>query len=194
MTAMLRLDPTRALVRGVRAGVLTVPAVGMAASAHASAGSCTSLVGLGLAAGVSWPAAVALLGRRRSVLSLLAWLTLVQAVTHVILEQLCPDVMSGQMGLLDHLLMGLTPTMLLMHGGSVLLTALVLARADAGLWTARALIRAGARMIRTIRLPKAPAVVVPRTRLLPVEPKPLIDLWKAPHPVRRGPPALLHAR
>jgi hypothetical protein len=50
--------------------------------------------------------------------------------------------MPGSMGLIDHLMVGATPAMF--ATGSVLFTAALFGRADAGLWTAQALVRAGA--------------------------------------------------
>lgn len=135
---------------------------------------------------------MALLGRQRCLAPLVLWLGLVQAITHVLLEQLCADVMGGHTDVLQHLTAGLTPGMLALHGGSVLLTAVVLGRADAGLWVARALIRTGAWLLRIVSgLPRYVVVITSRPAPpLPVAPV-LMDLWKAPHPVRRGPPALL---
>jgi hypothetical protein len=194
VTPGLRLDPARGLVRGVRAGVLTVPAVGSAALAHSSAGGCASVVGIVVAAGVCWPMAVALLGRRASLFALVGWLVLAQGFTHLLLEWLCPDVVSGHLGLVEHLTTSTTPTMLTMHVVAVVLTAAVLGRADTALWTAKTLRRLASWAVNLIRAlpsrtlpvlvgpPACPPVAVPWT---------LRDLWKAPHPVRRGPPALL---
>jgi hypothetical protein len=185
-------DPTRGLVRGVRAGVLSAVAVGLAAVAHAAGGDCISWVGVGLAAGLSWPAAVVALGRRRSVASLAVWLLLVQVLTHVVLDGFCASVLSGQTAFATHLQASLTPSLIALHAGSAVVTALVLGRADAGLWAARALTRAGARTVRLVRsLPPLAQVVIARPKpALPAAPV-LRDQWKAPRHARRGPPALL---
>ncbi|MCW2586062.1 MAG: hypothetical protein JWN55_1578 [Frankiales bacterium] len=193
MSAALRLDPGQGLVRGVRAAVLTAPTVGAAVLAHALGGGCLSFLAVFTAAGVCWPAAVALLGVRRRLPLLLLWIVLAQAVTHLLLERLCADVVSGQASLSQHLLTGLTGPMAVTHAGAVLVTGLLLGRADAGLWAADALLRAGARALRDTQDLPLPALPEPVRSSAPTvadarRPRPV---WKAAPPVRRGPPALL---
>jgi hypothetical protein len=181
----------RGAVRGVRAGILASAAVLGAVSAHSLVDGCVNVVGALLALGYAWPAAVAVLGARRRVPALLLWLTGVQVVTHVLLDWTCTSVSSGQVGFAEHLVSGLQLSPLLVHGASVALSAAVLGRADAGLWLARGLVTAARSFLR----PVLPGAFVPdRTRALPVLQVELAaDVWQVPHPVRRGPPALLPA-
>jgi hypothetical protein len=193
VTDPLRLDPQQGLVRVVRAGVLTVPAVGFAAFAHASVDRCVSVVAVLLAVSVCWPAAVVLLGAQRRIPALLGWLVVAQGVTHLLLQQMCGDAGRGSSGLIEHLMMGVSPDMLAMHAGSVIFTAVLFGRADAGLWTARAVVRAGARALRRIGAPVLP-VGLPRVYCTAGastgKRRPQV-LWEAGAPQRRGPPALL---
>jgi len=189
----LHLDPQQGLVHAVRAGLLTVPAVGFATVAHASIDSCVNVVALLLAAGLCWPAAVILLRAQRRLPALIGWLVIAQGVTHLLLEQMCGDAMPGSMGLIDHLMMGVSPAMFAAHTGSVLFTAALFGRADAGLWTAQALVRAGARALRRLaacvspaRLPQRP----PSAGVATGARRPRV-LWGAGAPQRRGPPAPL---
>jgi hypothetical protein len=109
VTAPSHLDPQQGLVHGVRAGVLTVLAVGLATLAHASVDGCVSMVAFVLAAGLCWPAAVSLLKAQRRLPALVGWLVLAQGVTHLLLAQMCGDTAPGHAGLVDHLMMGLSP-------------------------------------------------------------------------------------
>ena len=179
MTA-LRLDPSTGLLRGVRAAVLTVPTVGTAAVAHAAVDGCDSLFALLVAAGLCWPAAVALLRVQRRLPALLAWVVAAQAGAHLVLAALCSD---GD----GHLRLAASPAMLAAHGLAALATAALLARADAGLWTASALVRRAARLLRW-RVP--PPVVVPTQlrRTLPVSLRLPRSSWVAAQPALRGPP------
>lgn len=185
-------DPGAGLVRGVRAAVLTVPTVGGAAIAHSFVDGCDSVFALLVAAGACWPAAVALLGARRRVAAFLCWVLLAQLATHLLLEAMCSDVTSGHAGWAQHLTAGVTPTMLVSHGCAVLLTSVLLGRADAGLWAADAIVRAGAKVLRRPLL--MPPLPVPARRTRPVL---VIDAprssWVVAQPSRRGPPVLLHA-
>jgi hypothetical protein len=192
VTALPRLDPRQGLVRGVRAAVLTVPTVGGAVAAHAMADGCGSPLAIALAVGLCWPAAVAMLGARRRVPALIAWVALAQLVTHVLLERMCQDVVTGQMTLVDHLARGTTPSMVAAHTAAVLVTAVLLGRADAGLWTADAMIRAGARALRMTSDVAAPTLpVVARPPTAPASsPRPRV-LWETAPLQRRGPPALV---
>jgi hypothetical protein len=193
VTAPLRLDPRQGLVRGMRAAVLTVPAVGVAALAHAMADGCGSIMAMLIAAGLCWPAAVALLGNRRKLPVLMLWLLAAQVVTHVLLEQMCSDGTSGQVGPVQHLTGGLTTSMVVAHVGAVLLTAAFLGRADAGLWTADALLRAGARALCATSALRVPALPQQRPASPPVATSVVCPraLWETAVPVRRGPPVLL---
>lgn len=193
MTAAQRLDPESGLVRGLRALVLTVPAVGGAVLAHGLTDGCGSLAAVLTAGGLCWPAAVVLLGARRRLPALIAFVLLAQLVTHALLERTCTDITSGQVGLLAHLRHGFTPQLVAIHLLAAAVTALLLGRADAGLWSARQLVRGGARILRLAGalppLPLPPAVV----RLVAVVSGiPLLrSTWETAQPVRRGPPAAL---
>jgi hypothetical protein len=183
----MRTRPDHGVVRGVRAAVLTLPAVGAAAAAHLLVDGCADLVGSAVALGVVWPAAVALLGRRRSVPAFLLWVVAAQAVTHILLELTCRSVTSGETPFLQHVGASPSARMLAAHGVAALLTAVALGRADAGLWTAHALLR----LVGRLRVP-ALTVVLP-LRPLPAVPAPATQLRDRLHhrlPGRRGPPAL----
>ncbi len=183
------LDPRTGLARGLRAAALTVPTVGAAVIAHSMADGCGSLVGIGVAVGVAWPGAVALLGARRGLPSFVAWVLVVQALTHVLLERLCPEVMTGQSGVLEHALNGLTPAMLLAHGVSVVATAVLIGRSDQRLWAAHRLRRAARRAVPVLAFRPVPAVPTHLTLV----PTPVERTWTpvlgAGTPLRRrGPP------
>jgi hypothetical protein len=190
VTAPLRLRPDRGLVRGVRAGVLTVPTVGGAALAHSFVDGCDSAVALALAVGLCWPAAVALLGAQRRLPALLAWVIAAQVATHVLLEQMCGDVTSGRVPLTTHLSAGVTPTMVLAHGVAVIATSVLLGRADAGLWAADALVRTAARALRLPRLSVGALPVARLTAQVADVPAPRTT-WVVAQPARRGPPVQL---
>lgn len=193
MAAGLRVDPSLGWVRGTRAAALTVPAVGAASLTHVMVDGCASWLAAGLAAALCWPAAVAVLGARRRLPALLVWVVAAQLVTHVLLERMCAEVTSGSVSLSGHLLASLTPRMLLAHAGCALLTAVLLHRADAGLWAADALLRV-ARLV----LAAFGDVVVCSPVVVGRAPRPsarvdvVMDLWRSPCPSRRGPPALSH--
>jgi len=171
------IDPRSGAVRGFRALVLTVVAVGVAGAAHTFVDGCADLGGLALALGVCWPLAVSVLGSRRRLPALLAWTVGAQVVTHAVVELTC--------GGAGHA----TPLRVLAaHAGAVLVTTVLLARADAGLWVAHALRRAVGRLLLPLLVPvpalprlRTPSFVVllPRTRRL-VSPR-----------VLRGPPSAL---
>jgi hypothetical protein len=193
MTAVLRLDPGTGLLRGTRAAVLTVPAVALAVFAHWAGGGCVTWLGVLTSLGLCWPAAVAVLAGRARVAVLVGWLLLAQVVTHTLLEWLCADAPAVHAAGMDHAMTGLAPRMLVMHAVAIAVTAVVLARADAGLFAAKALVRAAARTLRFVRaLPSLTGTVVAKPAPCPPAVPVLGDLWKGPHPkVRRGPPALL---
>lgn len=190
MTAPVRLDPEQGLVRGVRAAVLTVPAVGSAGLAHVLTDGCGSLLATLAAAGLCWPAAVALLGSRRRLPALAAWVVLAQLVAHVLLERMCTEVVTGQVSLAAHLREGLTVRLVAVHLTAAVLTGVLLGRADAGLWSARALVRAGAGALRlAAALPALPSAPGVRSIAAVVTHVPLPrDSWESARPVRRGPP------
>lgn len=180
--------PDHGAVRGVRAAVLTAPAVGAGVLGHVLADGCADLLGTLLAVGVVWPAAVAVLGRRRSPAAFLAWVVGAQAVTHLLLELTCSSVRTGQMSLVQHLVATSSGEMVTAHAVAAVLTAVALGRADAGLWAAHALRRA----VRRLRVP-TPILVVP---VLPRTAAPVVltELRDQQHhqlPGRRGPPARL---
>lgn len=173
--------------RGARGGVLAVVAVGLAVAAHAGTDGCASLAAVALALGLAWPAAVAVLGRRRRVPALLAWLMVVQVGLHVLLESRCQEVVSGRQGLLHHLSSPPSARMLLAHGFAVVVSAVLLGRADGAAWAVDVLRRAV-----LVVLPLQPALV-PRvaTHQAGGVVPPVRQMWKGPRPSRRGPPALL---
>ena len=187
MTAHLRIDPRAGLVRGLRAGALTVPTVGAAVAAHSLADGCAGPFAIATAAGLCWPAAVALLSARRSLPVLLAWVVTAQLAVHVLLERLCSDVVAGETSLGAHLAHTTSTTMVATHGVAAALTAVLLHRADSGLWVADALRRAAARL----RLPRRPVLVVPAARPVPAPaaPRALRTLHQTAPLQRRGPPA-----
>lgn len=181
MPDLHRLDPLRADVRAVRAGVLAAPAVVSAALAHGEAGGCEGALALVLATALCWCGAVAALTRRRSAAALLGWLLGAQVVTHVVVELFCGATSPAQ-----HLAHGLTSRMLLTHLVAAALAAPVLARADAGLWLTRVLLRA----VRRRRPAVVRAVVVPDRPV--ASPVPVLVSLVTSAPVgRRGPPVLL---
>lgn len=195
MTIVLRLDPRTGLMRGARGAALTVPAVALAVLAHSAGGGCVTWLGVLTSLGLCWPAAVAVLARPARALVLAGWLLLAQLVTHTVLEWLCADAAAGHQLSREHVATGLVPKMLLMHGVATLLTAVVLARADARLWAARTLLRAAARAVRLVqRCPSLTRPVVSTPAPCPPVVPVLRDRWKGPHPkTRRGPPSLLLA-
>jgi hypothetical protein len=177
MSTPVQLDPQRGLVRGVRAAVLTAPAVGIAALAHSQVDTCLDGLALALSAGLCWPAAVALLGRRRRLPALVAWLVGAQVVTHVLLAQACHEPQQW------------STSGTAAHGVAVLLTAALLHRADTDLWIARAVVRSAARLLDLT--PRATWRLTSPRRLRPVVQAAVVLL--APHRssprVLRGPPS-----
>jgi hypothetical protein len=185
-------SPAASTVRALRAAVLTVPAVGSAALAHAAVDPCTSVLGVLLSAGVCWSAAVALLGARRPRVALLGWVLGAQAVTHLMLALTCTDPSSSSGGALLHRTLP-GALMLAAHAGAAAAAALLLGRADAGLWTARALLRSGARLLRLlartlVRLPRVRATVPTLPPVPTVGSRVRGSVWRGGTPVLRGPP------
>lgn len=188
MSTPLRVDPTRGLVRGVRAAVLTVPIVAGAVLAHATADGCADLLAVVAALGLCWPAAVALLGARRSLGALVLWVAGTQVVTHVLLEWVCGEG-GGHASLAQHLLSSLDGTMIATHLIAVVVTSVLLGRADAGLWTADALLSSASRLLGLpTPLPAQVTPVVLAHLRRPDAVPPLHPLWETAPLQRRGPP------
>ena len=172
------LDPRGATARGSRALVLSLTAVAVAGTAHTLVDGCLDADGLLLSAGICWPGAVALLGRRRRMPALLAWTAAAQVVTHVVLALTCGGA---------HVAPG---TVLVAHAAAVVLTTAILSRSDATLWTSHEVRRA----LRLLLLPQLVAVPSPR------RPQPVVQDAHSVHArerdsprVLRGPPAGLLA-
>jgi hypothetical protein len=169
------IDPRRGAVRGTRAAVLSVTAVAVAGAAHTFADGCLDLLGLVLALGLCWPAAVAVLGARRRLPALLAWAVAAQVLTHVVVQLTC----------------GGSPAVpalaVVLHGAAVAVTTALLHRADAGLWAAHAVLRALARLLPPTRVAGAarttPALPLPSPVLLPQQ------RWLVLPGGLRGPPS-----
>jgi hypothetical protein len=193
----LRLDPLGGVVRGARAGVLSGPAVGAAVVAHAAGGGCVSTVSVLASVGVAWPAAVALLGRSRSLPVMLLWLLGVQGLTHALLELACPTAspMNTAVGPLAevHGLIGHGGhAMLLGHLVAVVALGALFAVGDRAVWSAHALRRSAARALARLSDLVVPAVL-PHLPLVQAEVEdshPLVQ-WQVAPRQRRGPPALL---
>jgi hypothetical protein len=180
VTATVAPDPRGALVRGVRAAVLAVPAVGTAAIAHRSVDSCLELPGVLLALGACWSGAVAVLGARRRMPALVLWLLAAQVSTHVLLQATCTHpgaTVPGPHALAAHLL-------------AVVAVAAALHRADSDLWLAHALLRAFRRVLLPVL--QAPPVPTGHVTALPTDQHPLPGV-PASALVRRGPPSPAHA-
>ncbi len=180
MTAAVPLDPRRGLVRGVRAAVLTVPAVTTAALAHRSVDTCLELPGVLLALGACWSGAVAVLGARRRMPALLLWLLAAQVATHLLLQATCAHpgaTLPSTRGLAAHLL-------------AVVAVAALLHRADSDLWVAHALLRALRRLLLPVVQP--PSIPIRHVAAPPAEQHPLPGV-PASALVRRGPPSPAHA-
>jgi hypothetical protein len=170
-------------MRGARAAVLTVPTVGTAAVGHSLVDGCGSLFAVVVATGLCWPAAVALVGSRRGPAAIGAWVLAAQVALHLVFASLCSDGAGSQ-----HLLAGVSPSMLAAHLAAAVTTALFLARADAGLRAAHALMRAASRLLRLPRQ-AAPVVVPAAFRRTPRRTAPVVKLAVVlAQPSRRGPP------
>jgi hypothetical protein len=154
--------------------VLSLVAVLVAGVAHTLADGCLDAVGLALALGACWPGAVALLGRRRSVPALLAWVVAAQLVTHVVVSLTCGGSVETT-----------SSRVLVGHALAVLVTSVLLAREDAVLWAVDALRRAVVRLL----LPRAvdvPVTARPRTVR---RARRLLSRWLVSPRVLRGPPS-----
>jgi hypothetical protein len=176
---------------------LSVPAVGAAVVAHAAGGGCVSTTSVLASAGIAWPAAVALLGRSRSLPVLTLWLLGVQGLTHALLELACPTAspMNHAVGPLAavHGLIGHGGhAMLLGHVAAVVVLGSLFAVADRAVWSAHALRRSAARALARLAHVVVPAVVphLPLVRPEVEDSHPLVSRRVAPRQ-RRGPPALL---
>lgn len=183
--------PARGGMRAGRAAVLTLPAVGAASLTHSWLDGCASLIGMVCAVGICWSAAVALLGRQRSAPLLALWVLAAQLTTHVLLESGCREVTSGQSTLVEHVRVGMSPTLLIAHLVCGVLTAAALSRADAGLWAARRLLRAAARVILGHWVGAiVSSWVPPATPTFSRTVRRAWVLWRGSQAARRGPPAL----
>ena len=167
-------------MRGVRAAVLAVPTVGTAAVGHAVVDGCDSAFALLVVAGLCWPAAVALLGKRRGTSALLAWVVGAQVGAHLVLAALCGDGVG-------HVLVGVSASTVVAHLLAAAVTAGFLGRADAGLWAADAVVRLAGRALRLPRL-VAPDVLPSRARRTPLLVPPVRGWVVRALPARRGPP------
>lgn len=187
-------DPARGGARLLRAVVWSVVALGPAALAHATVQGCVSALGTAEALVACGLGSYAVLGRQRGGAALLLWLVGCQSVTHGLLEWHCSGPAQPLASLsvwARPLLLGESGPMLLAHVLAVLVSFAVLSRADAALWAAHRLGRALRRLVRRV-VPAA--VVVPTVAALRstatafVGPLLRGSIWRAPHPVRRGPP------
>jgi hypothetical protein len=184
------------MLRAVRAAVITAPACGSALLVHGVGQGCLSLVGAAMAVVLCWSTAVVLLGRQLRMLQVLLWTMAAQLLTHFALSMTCAGVLDGRESILAHLDHALTGPMLLAHGAMALICAAGLARADAGLWTAHRLLRAGARLRRVwltplpLISPNEPPRYYARRRDTDVAAPRTVA---ARLPVRRGPPPPLAA-
>jgi hypothetical protein len=163
-------------VRLVRGLLLALPAVGTATLGHASVDGCVEVLGVASALSLSWASAVAIVGTRRRTSTLLTWVVLAQALSHVVLSASCDG--------WAHARQLPSPQLLLTHGAAALVMAVLLGHGDAGLWTAQQLVRAARRL-----LAPAPVLSVPSRRVLSV-PRPVLLTTTLPlHELsRRGPP------
>jgi hypothetical protein len=118
---------------------------------------------------------VVVLGRRQQLLALLAWTAAAQVVTHAVVELTC--------GGAGH------PTplrVLAVHAAAVVVTAVVLQRADAGLWVASALRRALGRLLLPLVV-RTPVRLRPRrAHVAPLLPR---TRWLVSPQLLRGPPS-----
>lgn len=163
-------------VRLVRGLLLALPAVGTATLGHASVDGCVEVLGVASAFSLSWASAVAVVGTRRRTSTLLGWVVLAQALSHVVLSASC-DGWAGALQL---------PSMqlLLTHGAAALVMAALLGHGDAGLWTAQQLVRAARRL-----LTPAKVLHLPTWRQLSALRPVLLTTALPFHEVsRRGPP------
>jgi len=154
--------------------VLSLVAVLVAGTAHTVADGCLDAHGLVLALGACWPGDVAVLGRRRRLPALLAWVVGAQVLTHVVVGLTC----SGRVE-------ATSARVVAVHAVAALVTTAVLARADAVLWAVDSLRRALTRLLvpASVDLP-----VVPRTRVIRTT-RPLQGRWSVSPRVLRGPPS-----
>jgi hypothetical protein len=181
--------PGRGALRAARTLLVAVPSVTLSAAAHAATGGCITAVGVLLTAVVVGLSTWTQVSRERSVVFLLAWLTLGQVVGHGLFELGCHGP--------AHAAAATGPQMVTLHGASVLLSALILAVGESRVWRlARALSALPVRLrhvaahlarLETPRLPVLPSR--PATSRPPFRWQK--SLWCSPRPVRRGPPVAL---
>ena len=163
-------------VRLVRGLLLALPAVGTATLGHASVDGCVEVLGVASALSLSWASAVAIVGTRRRTSTLLGWVVLAQALSHVVLSASC----DGWAGALQLPSMQLVLT----HVAAALVMAVLLGHGDAGLWTAQRLVRAARRI-----LTPAPVLQLPTWRPLTTSGPALRTTTLPLHAIsRRGPP------
>ena len=184
-----RLELDRGWVLGLRAAVLTAPTVAIAILTHLSADGCVTGLAMVSALVLTWPAAVLLVARRRGTPSLITWLVGLQLGLHCLLSGLCDQVATGQVTPWHAFSLVPSGRMLLAHALAVVATAILLGRADAGLWATRAVLRAIGRLRPPQLVPVSPAPQAERPA--GITPTFVTSLWAAPGPVRRGPPLLL---
>ncbi len=166
--------------RVARAGVLTVSASGLALLAHGATAGCVEVAGVLITVGAVSAAAWPLVGKRRSLATVLGWLVAAQLAGHLVLATFC-GAHEPPVGL----------AMMAAHGGAVVVTALLLQRADAALWSAPVMPERWARWLRGVlclvcapAVPGAPAVLASAPR----GGAPLLLKPHCPPPARRGPP------
>jgi hypothetical protein len=178
--------PGRGALRLARTLLVALPSTALSTAAHSAAGGCVSVVGvlvLGLSLGTAtWTQ----LSRQRSGRFLLGWLAVGQLLGHGLLEYTCRGT--------AHHATGSAMPMLVLHGGAVLVAALVLACGEHRLWAFARLLsslhaRVGQLSARALGLPNP---VVPSWRRPPAPAPTAVpwptSTWCSLRPVRRGPP------
>jgi hypothetical protein len=172
--------PTRGVPRVLRGGLLAATAAALAVTAHGLAGGGWPDSGFTLLLTALLAAAgTALAGRRRGLPTILGALAVSQLGLHLLLTDLDPHRGTGVVGV-DWRVMTAA------HAVAVLLTALVLTRAEAAVFAVAAALAA----VLPRRLASGPVTTPPRQRLLPGVPV-ATELRVLFHRVclRRGPPA-----
>ena len=175
------LAPERGLLRALRGGSVAVASTVLALTAHVAGGGSAPSTGLGLVATVALgTAATAVADRRASVGGMFVVVGAGQLVLHGLLAALSPAAHS-------HATVPVVPgsAMLVAHSAAAVLTALLLARADAAVF-------AVARAVGLV-LPRATTVLAappaPLRFLVPPRPVPVtVRVLLARVLPRRGPP------
>jgi hypothetical protein len=155
-------NPTRGTWRVWRGGMLALVSATLAVAAHAVAGGGVPAVGwtLLLTIGVA-VAGIAMANRRRSIGAILLVLGTAQLAIHLLLSLGTPD-MPGMPGMEPATTQFSSTAMISAHTIAVLVTALVLARADAAVFTLASVL---ARLLPTVLI--APPVPAAPVRLRP---------------------------